>query len=110
METTMRAFETVRSIYQVMYAVIWVLALLMIVGSVASQYLGDTEKLPLTTLVGGIVLVIVSAMVLSWLVLLTICAIDSRNFLADIHKFQLDRLAQSTKPNRPHSDRYDRPI
>lgn len=106
----MRSFETVRGVYRVLYTVIWVIALLAILGSLATWFLDDTGSSPLLTVIGISAGVAVTALVLSWLLLITICAIDSRNFLADMRQFQIDRLEQSMKPEQPQGDIYERRI
>ncbi|MFT6878991.1 MAG: putative membrane protein YeaQ/YmgE (transglycosylase-associated protein family) [Granulosicoccus sp.] len=106
----MRAFETVRTIYLVLYALIWAIAVLAILGTLAAVLTDSLEGMPLPTVIGAVGAVVISAMVLSWLILITICTIDSRNFLADMRQQQLDAQGQNTAPERHRGDRFDRPI
>ena len=106
----MRAFETVRSTYMAMYAFIWVIALGMIattVFAVATDKMPDTPVSYILAVATGLV---VLDLVLSWLLLITICAIDSRNFLAEIYASEDDKAETSARSQRHQVDRYDRRV
>jgi len=106
----MRAFETVRTVYLLLYALVWAVAVLAIAGTVFAVFTDRTEDIPLMTVIGSVAALVVSALVMSWLLLLTICAIDSRNLLADILQHQIEVAQSNRRPSRPTGDRFERPI
>jgi len=70
---------------------------------------GTAIDAPVSTVLLAAVIFVVSAMVLTWLVLITICLIDTRNFLAEIYSIQADK-ADSIPSSRLPDSRYDKRI
>ena len=92
----MTDFKIVRVIYQTLYVLIWCFASLLIVAALVDVFTDTFDKLvdfPIQTVAIFIAVVVLTALILSWLLVITICSIDSRNFLAEIHAMKVKEMS-----------------